>query len=166
MSLMWDILGQDKAALHPWLLFLRKEMIRMITRDTTTGAKYEEEVTLAHRHRGAIDLSKHKLYAYLKDMGIDWHEAICSKLLPDEAYLDGDTLYIYEKKFQHVNGSADEKLQTCGFKAAQYRKIAALLGAEEIVYTYILSDWFKQPKYRDVLAYINATPDCWYEFQN
>jgi len=138
----------------------------MNTRDTTTGARFEQVVNLAHRHRGAIDLSKHKLYAYMKEQGIDWHEAISSKLLPDEAYLDGDKLYVYEKKYQCVTGSADEKLQTCGFKIHEFRKIAELLGAEEVEYIYILSDWFKQPKYKDVLAYINNTPDCWYEFEN
>lgn len=137
-----------------------------MSRDTTTGAQFEEKVTLKNRHPNGIDLSKGKLYKYLKSKNINWQNILSRKLLPDEAYFDGDTLYIYEKKYQQVEGSADEKLQTCGFKIYEFKKIAKLLGAKKVKYTYILSDWFKQSKYKDVLVYINDTPGCWYEFEN
>lgn len=137
-----------------------------MSRDTTTGIKYEEKVNMAYRHRGAIDLGKHKLYTYLQSIDVDWRDYLSARLLPDEAYLDGTTLYIYEKKYQQVGGSADEKPQTCGFKISQFKKLAEPLNATNVIYTYILSDWFKQPKYRDVLQYIDDTPDCRYEFQN
>ena len=58
-------------------------------------------------------------------------------------YLTFKNFYIYEKKFQQVPGSADEKLQTCGFKIQQFRKIATALGLRQTYYTYILNNWFK-----------------------
>ena len=137
-----------------------------MSRDTTTGAQFEGKVILKNGHPNGIDLSKGKLYKYLKSKNINWQNILSRKLLPDEAYFDGDTLYIYEKKYQQVEGSADEKLQTCGFKIYEFKKIAKLLGAKKVKYTYILSNWFKQSKYKDVLVYINDTPDCWYEFEN
>lgn len=134
-------------------------------RDTTTGMVFENKVSLAERHKGAINLTKHNLYRYLKEQGVKWQDIISAKLLPDEAYLDGNTLYVYEKKFQRVEGSADEKPQTCGFKIWEFEKIGRALGVEEVKYIYILSDWFKKPKYKDMLEYIEAMPGCGYEFE-
>ena len=54
-------------------------------------------------------------------------------------------------------------LQTCGFKIQQFRKIGAALGLKQVYYTYILSDWFEQPKYQDVLDYIQSVPGCDYQ---
>ena len=76
-------------------------------------------------------------------------------LEPDDAFINvrNQTVYIIEKKFQSVSGSVDEKLQTCLYKKMQYEKLVSQIGCD-IVYTYVLSDWFKQDKYRDVLNYI------------
>lgn len=130
-----------------------------MTRDTTDGLAFEKAAK--HLHSG-IDVSKYHLYSYLKDKKICWEELISCRLLPDEAYIENNHLYVYEKKFQKVIGSADEKLQTCGFKIQQYQKLAAALGLKNVSYTYILSSWFKQPKYKDVLMYIKSIPGCDY----
>ncbi len=66
-------------------------------------------------------------------------------------------------KFQEVAGSVDEKLQTCDFKRKQYAKLAAPLNIE-IQYIYILSDWFRQPAYKDVLDYVISV-GCQYYFE-
>jgi len=56
----------------------------------------------------------------------------------------------------------DEKLQTCDFKKKQFRKLFATLNIE-IEYIYILGDWFKLPKYKDVLDYVISV-GCQYYF--
>lgn len=132
------------------------------SRNTSTGLTFERKVVV---NRTGINLTKNKLYTYLKEKGIDWQKVISRKLLPDEAYLSGDTLDIYEKKYQQTQGSADEKLQTCAFKILQYKKIADAIGVTNTRYTYILSDWFKQDIYKDVLDYIRTVPGCDYIFE-
>lgn len=133
------------------------------SRDTTTGLRFEEKV---HIKSNGIDLTKHNLYKYLKNNGIDWEGILSKKLLPDEAYFDtaSKTLYVYEKKFQQTPGSADEKPQTCAFKIWQFQKIGKAIGAETVKYTYIFNNWFKKPEYRDMLDYIRSVPNCDYMF--
>ena len=91
---------------------------------------------------------------------------LSKELKPDEAYFNPEqlTLQVYEKKTQHGGGSADEKLQTCAFKIAQYRKVAKYLGVppENVYYTYILDEWFEDPKYKDALEFIKMTDGCDY----
>ncbi len=130
------------------------------SRNTKTGLAFEDRT---HISSTGIDVSKNKLYTYLKQHSIKWEDFLSRKLLPDEAYIEDDILYVYEKKFQQTKGSADEKLQTCGFKIQQFRKIGAALGLKQVYYTYILSDWFEQPKYQDVLDYIQSVPGCDYQ---
>lgn len=133
------------------------------SRDTTTGLMFENYVTMK---ASGIDVSKTKLYGFLKNNGINWTEFLSRKLLPDEAYWDEQKkiLTIYEKKYQQTEGSADEKPQTCGFKIWEFSKIGQALGATAVTYTYILSDWFKADKYRDMLEYIRSVPNCNYMF--
>ena len=71
---------------------------------------------------------------------------------------------IFEKKFQKVDGSVDEKLQTCDFKKKQYKKLFAQLNYDKIEYIYILADFYKAEKYKDVLDYIH-TMGCDYYFE-
>ena len=61
---------------------------------------------------------------------------------PDECYINYDNLaiYIIEKKFQQVNGSVCEKIQTSDFKLWQYGRTFPKF---KIHYIYCLSDWFK-----------------------
>lgn len=133
------------------------------SRDTTTGLEFEKRVSCK---KDGIDLTKYKLYKYLDSQGIDWTKIISRKLLPDEAYWNPVTkeLNVFEKKYQQTEGSADEKPQTCGFKIWEFSKIGKALGATKVTYTYVLSDWFKQPKYADMLEYITSIPECGYIF--
>jgi hypothetical protein len=112
----------------------------------------------------AVNLRKNALYKFLEQKGIDHKSILSKKLLPDDAIFvpRTNTFYVIEIKFQNVAGSVDEKLQTCHFKKRQYEKLLNSLGVQ-VEYIYILSDWFKAPAYKDVLAYIKEV-DCDYEF--
>ena len=61
---------------------------------------------------------------------------------PDECFIDEDKkiIFIIEKKFQQVQGSVCEKIQTPDFKIWQYSRT---FPEYKIVYMYCLSDWFK-----------------------
>lgn len=135
-----------------------------MSRNTSTGLLFEQKVRIKSK---GIDLTKHNLYRYLREKGINYKTIISKKLLPDEAYYDEDekVLYIYEKKYQQTAGSADEKPQTCGFKILQFKKIGKAIGAKKVFYTYIFNDWFKKPEYKDMLEYIKSVEGCNYFFE-
>lgn len=103
-------------------------------------------------------LGKARLYKFLEANNVDWRTRVSSRLLPDEALysLRAQKLTVIEKKWQEVQGSVDEKLQTCGFKMRQYRNLVDGLGIQ-VQFVYLLNDWFTQPKYTDVLAYIRES---------
>ena len=109
---------------------------------------------------------KHDFYKFLTESGVDWHQILSKKLLPDDAVLviDRETLYIIEVKYQQVGRSVHEKLQACNFKRKQYLKLVVNLGFK-IEYVYVLNDWFKKPEYKDVLDYINSV-NCHYKFND
>ncbi len=113
----------------------------------------------------AYIFKKHNLYKFLESRNIDWTKILSKKLLPDDSIyvIVNNTLYIIECKFQQVEGSVDEKLQTCDFKKKQYKKLLAPLNID-VDYIYLLSDWFKNPKYKDVLDYIISV-GCSYYFE-
>ena len=71
-------------------------------------------------------------------------------------------MFIIEVKSQVVAGSVDEKLQTCDFKKKQYQKLLSKLNIE-VEYVYILSEWFRNKRYKDVLDYIQSVR-CQYYF--
>ena len=98
---------------------------------------------------------KHGLDKYLASVGVDWEKHISSKLLPDNCIyvIVNNTVFILEVKHQEVGGSVDEKLQTCDFKKKQYTKLFAELNYK-VEYMYILDNWFKADKYKDVRDYI------------
>jgi len=101
---------------------------------------------------------KHGLYSgLLENNNINWEKILSKKLLPDETIhiLKSNKLFIIEMKFQNVEGSVDEKLQTCDFKKKQYSKLVEKMDIE-IEYVYILSDWFKNNKYKDTRDYIES----------
>ena len=150
--------------------------------NTITGLIYEGKVDLATYlskqkiyevkgsevfYNGAIVayvFKKHKFYEFLKANNVDWKKKISSQILPDNCIyvIVNNTLFIIEVKNQNVKGSVDEKLQTCDFKRKQYKKLLSQLNIE-VEYVYILSPWFKQPKYKDVLDYIISV-NCHYYF--
>lgn len=135
------------------------------SRNTTTGLLFEEKVRM---EKIGEDISKHALYRFLKDKGVDWKDYLSKKLLPDEAYFDEENnrVIIYEKKYQQTAGSADEKPQTCAFKIYQFRRLFAALGITDVQYIYIFNDWFKKPEYKDMLDYIKSVDGCDYIFKN
>ncbi|MFI3230708.1 MAG: PD-(D/E)XK nuclease superfamily protein [bacterium] len=113
----------------------------------------------------ALVLKKHKFYKYLESVGVDWKTILSRQLLPDDSIyvIINNTMFIVECKFQQVEGSVDEKLQTCDFKKKQYQRLLSGLNIN-VEYVYLLSDWFKNPKYKDVLDYIISV-NCKYYFE-
>lgn len=143
--------------------FEREKDILTLLR-STTGYTVEGSVIYYEGNEVARSMKKNALYVYLASEGIDYRAILSKKLLPDEAIyvIVNNTLFVVEVKFQQVNGSVDEKLQTCDFKRKQYAKLMAPLNIE-VEYIYILSDWFRQPAYKDVLDYIISV-GCQYYF--
>lgn len=113
----------------------------------------------------AYSFKKHELYKFLETKKIDWKDILSKRLLPDDAIyvIKENTLFIIEVKYQEVAGSVDEKLQTCDFKLKQYKKLFAPLNYE-VEYIYILNNWFRDKKYKDVLDYIISV-NCKYYFE-
>ncbi len=108
---------------------------------------------------------KYKLYEnLLKKNQIDHSKIVSARLVPDDAILilKNKTLYIIENKSQRGGGSVDEKLQTCDFKNKQYKKLLSPLGIS-VKYVYVLAEWFKQSRYKDVLEYVESV-GCYYFF--
>ena len=109
---------------------------------------------------------KNEFYSVLlKKLNIEWEQYISKKLLPDDSIfvIIKNTVFIVECKHQQVAGSVDEKLQTCDFKKKEYKKL--LLKANlDVEYIYLLDEWFKNPKYKDVLDYIHSV-NCDYYFE-
>ncbi len=155
---------------------------------TATGLLFEKKVSLESRFRELVGydvkassdqaglsvlyegrqvarmFQKHGFYKFLDEKGVNWRRLISRQILPDDALLVvvRDTLFIIEIKFQQVNGSVDEKLQTCDFKRKQYVKLTRELHLR-VEYVYVLNDWYKQPKYKDVLDYVHSM-NCHYMF--
>ena len=132
---------------------------------STDGYRVEKGFVYYKNEEVARSLKKNALYVYLSSRGVDYKKILSKKLLPDEAIyvIIDNTLYIIEVKFQKVAGSVDEKLQTCDFKRKQYAKLMAPLNIE-VEYIYILSDWFRHDRYKDVLDYIISV-GCQYYFK-
>ena len=150
--------------------------------NTKTGLVYEGKVDLAtflskqkdYTVKGinvyykskivAQTFKKHQFYKYLESKGVKWEEHISCKLLPDNCIyvIINNTMFIIEVKSQVVAGSVDEKLQTCDFKKKQYQKLLSKLNIE-VEYVYILSEWFRNKRYKDVLDYIHSVR-CQYYF--
>ena len=151
--------------------------------NTITGLNFEKETDILHllktkkgyEVKGNIifyegkevarSYRKNALYKFLESKKVDYQKILSKKLLPDEALyvIVNNTLFVIEVKFQKVAGSVDEKLQTCDFKRKQYAKLMAPLNIE-VEYIYILSDWFRNLAYKDVLDYIISV-GCQYYFE-
>lgn len=152
--------------------------------NTKTGLVFEGKVDLATflSHQPHYSIKGHDVYfdnekvarvfkkndfysIFLKELNIDWTKCISKKLLPDDSIfvLLNNTLFIIECKHQQVAGSVDEKLQTCDFKKKQYKKLMAPANID-VQYIYLLDKWFKNPRYKDVLDYIQSV-GCDYYFE-
>lgn len=109
---------------------------------------------------------KHEFYgSFLKKLDIDWKEYISKPLYPDDSIfvIIKNSVYIIECKHQQVAGSVDEKLQTCDFKKKEYKKLLSKANLD-VEYIYLLDNWFRNPKYKDVLDYIQSV-NCDYYFE-
>lgn len=90
-----------------------------------------------------ILVKKNQLFKYLKnEIDINVNKAH-GCINPDECYIDekNKIIFIIEKKFQQVNGTVCEKIQTPDFKIWQYNRT---FPKYKIVYIYCLSNWFKK----------------------
>jgi len=129
------------------------------------GYSVENDEVFFNGESVARIFKKRKLYKFLEEYNIDWKQIISKPLYPDDSIfvIIKNTLFIIECKYQQVSGSVDEKLQTCDFKKRQYQKLLsrANIKAE---YVYLLSDWFRNPKYKDTLNYILSV-GCHFYFE-
>lgn len=113
----------------------------------------------------AYIFKKYDLYKFLRYRNVRWESILSKKLIPDDSIyvIINNILYIIECKFQQVAGSVDEKLQTCDFKKKQYKKLLSPLNID-VEYIYLLSKWFTNPRYKDMLDYIISV-GCSYYFE-
>lgn len=118
-----------------------------------------------HNEKVARIFKKNVFYKFLEEIGVDWKKIISRKLLPDDSIyvIINNTLFIIECKYQQVGGSVDEKLATCDFKRKEYQKLMSQVNID-VEFIYLLSDWFKAPKYKDILDYIISV-HCRYYFE-
>ena len=150
--------------------------------NTRTGLIYEDKVDLATfiakqkkytvKDCGVLNLGecvahifkKYAFNTFLETRGIDWRQHLSKQLLPDNAIyvIVNNTMLILEVKTRHTVGSVDEKVQTYDYKKKQYKKLLFQLNME-VEYIYILDEWFRQPKYKDVLDYVISV-GCQYYF--
>jgi hypothetical protein len=134
--------------------------------NSKTGYKVEKDKVFFEGELVARVFKKHSFYSvFLKELGIDWENCISRRLFPDDCIfvLMNNTLFVIECKFQQVEGSVDEKLQTCDFKKKQYQKLLSKANID-VEYVYLLSGWFTKPAYKDVLDYIHSV-GCHYYFE-
>lgn len=133
--------------------------------NSQNGYRVTDDVVFYNDEKVARIFKKHGFYRFLEEVGVDWTKIISKKLLPDDSIyvVINNTLFIIECKYQQVAGSVDEKLQTCDFKRKQYQKLMAQLNVD-VEYIYLLSSWFKDSKYKDVLDYIISV-NCHYYFE-
>lgn len=156
--------GGSKTTLHGLHFEKKTDFATVISK--MPGYSMQDDALLFDCREIARLYKQHKLYAkFLKPMGVDYENIISKKLLPDDAVLvlTNKTFYIVEKKFQQVEGSVDEKLQTCDFKLKQYKKLIEPLGLK-VKFAYVLDRWFDQKRYKDTFDYIESV-GCDYFFE-
>lgn len=131
--------------------------------NTQTGTVFELNTDLKTNLINAnIDLSQIILLKewdfvyYLRKHKIDLVKLFGKNFLPDEAFIYNNHLFIIEKKYQAVNGSVDEKIQTGPYKQRVYQKCAELLNLTGATYIYLLKgSAFNKPKYMvDQIPYL------------
>ncbi len=113
-----------------------------------------------------IHAPRTKFYKALESLHNDFYNGLSQTIFPDDAIINFEQkkALICERKYQQVAGSTDEKIQTCAFKKYQYERLLGKLGYE-VSFAFVLNDWFKQKRYSDALAYIEAS-GCKYFFNS
>lgn len=163
------LIFEGKTDLGAFLSTQKGYEIRTITENVSyNGTKQKVCVrTVFFNNEKVAELyKKNEIYtSLLKKLNINWEMYISKKLLPDDSIfvIIKNTVYIIECKHQQVGGSVDEKLQTCDFKNKEYKKLFSKANID-VEYIYLLDDWFRNPKYKDVLDYIHSV-GCDYYFE-
>lgn len=163
------LIFEGKTDLGAFLSTQKGYEIRTITENVSyNGTKQKVCVrTVFFNNEKVAELyKKNEIYtSLLKKLNINWEIYISKKLLPDDSLfvIIKNTVYIIECKHQQVGGSVDEKLQTCDFKKKEYKKLFSKANID-VEYIYLLDDWFRNPKYKDVLDYIHSV-GCDYYFE-
>ena len=131
--------------------------------ETATELSLSEFERIANfKERGGIQLKKAAFYKHMDKLGAVYKNVLpaagCKQ--PDEVVVVDKKVFIIEKKFQNGPGSVDEKIQTAGFKTSHYQ---SMFPSYRVHYIYCLSDWFKRPEYKSVLAYLDtqSVPVFW-----
>lgn len=127
------------------------------------GYDVQDHVVYFDGYEIGMSVPQTRIYShFLTPNGINFADYNSKAWRPDEAFINYEnrTAYIIEKKFQNCSGSVDEKLPSCHFKKWEYEKLFAPLGYN-VEFIYIFNDWFKNPKYRDTLEYIERM-GCYY----
>lgn len=101
---------------------------------------------------------------FLEESGINCKEVVSVEIVPSYVLfvVEPQCLFIIEVKSVEIEESVDEQLMLCDFWRSIYQNLAAKLSLR-VEYVYVLDDWFKHPKYKDVLEYINSV-NCHYKF--
>ena len=151
------------------------------SRNTTTGLIFEadtpinqifnflyedgkEVLMFANSEKSAIQTDMLDWRKYVKNLsnlkyigtGNARHPIIWRKnYIPDGAIIKDNILYIIEKKFQKVGGSADEKLNAGEFRRDRFEQLAKYYPMEikEVKYLFLLGEWFKIEEYKDRIDY-------------
>lgn len=105
-----------------------------------------------------VMMAKRALYRFLKANGVVWQEFMSNTMEPDEClyFPSSNHFLVIEKKWQEVSGSVDEKLAACDFKLRRYERLFQGGMGASCSMIYLLNDWFRQPKYSDVLDYMTS----------
>lgn len=158
------------------------------SRNTSTGLTFEAQAKFVFKEGIKINKSNFAEF-FLKQFNIYVLDYLSWDFLPDDAYYVPKTnsLIIYEKKTQHVSGTADGKLTGCGWWYSEYKRLADAAGIEHVSYIFILDEWFRsetigvqvrrkkfsstgkifisnKERYKTILQYIRNIPGCNYFF--
>ena len=81
---------------------------------------------------------------------------------PDGAYVKDDWVLLLECKYQSGGGSVDEKILNSPTKLEIYKR--AYPHVKDWRYTLVLSEWFRQPKYKTWIDVLLENPeiDVWW----
>ena len=99
---------------------------------------------------------KHKMRLFFAQYGRKMTDFLSHELLPDEAIYDikNNHMYIIEKKFQTTSGSTDKKIQTGPYKKFAWEKSMRDGIGVSVSYSYVLNNWFMQPRFDSVIEYL------------
>ena len=132
---------------------------------TLAGYKIENHKVFYNDKEIGLSVPKHCFYKhFLVLRKIKQQDYTSKKWLPDECFVNykSNCVYIIEKKFQNRSGSVDEKIPNCDVKKRIYEKLCNPIEFK-VQFIYLFSDWFKAPKYKDMLEYVNSV-GCSYYF--